>query len=395
VRRPDPLDPQLAAEVLDLTIREWPHGADGHFALFEVLRRAGVPLDRAEVFFPVRHPTFDRARSSWDAARGGRWFVEKGSVRVEETSETRQRARSPRLEAAGHAGKALADQIDPSDLTAAIASARQAQALVPVALRGAVDARLCAVELNSSQHAVTLFATDQPGGFDAAALRALATAGWGSGALMRVARWRSLAHIIATTYVGPTTGRRVLAGELRLGEVERRTAVVWFSDLRGFTAMSMERPPEDVVRAINTMFAAVADAVHGEGGEVLKLIGDAVLAIFPCDTPDAVRPAIGAARRAVGAARAALPEGVAIGVGLHWGELAYGNVGSADRLDFTVIGRTVNLASRMESLAASLSLPVLATAEVAAAEPEAWQRVGAFPVKGVAGAVEVFAPVAG
>jgi hypothetical protein len=114
VRRPDPLDPQLAVQILDLATRSWPHGADAFFALFETLRRSGVPLERAETLLSIRHPTFDRGRIAWDHQRGGSWFVEKGGARREEGIEERALARSPRLEGSGPGEAALIDLVDPA-----------------------------------------------------------------------------------------------------------------------------------------------------------------------------------------------------------------------------------------------------------------------------------------
>jgi adenylate cyclase len=208
----------------------------------------------------------------------------------------------------------------------------------------------------------------------------------------RANRWRVLSAVLASTYIGPQTGLRVLGGQLRRGDLERRQAVVWFSDVRGFTELSTRAPPEQVVEALNAVFEALGREISRGGGEILKFIGDAVLAIFPyadeAGAADAVERALGAAR----AGLSNLPEGVRVGVGLHRGELAYGNIGASDRLDFTVIGTTVNTASRIEGMTGKLGLPLLCSADVAACVPRAWTRVGAFELKGLPGETELFAP---
>jgi adenylate cyclase len=207
------------------------------------------------------------------------------------------------------------------------------------------------------------------------------------------------------TYVGPVAGRRVLDGAIRLGMYDMIQAVMWVNDLRGFTDLSERLPGGDLVGFLNEYFGAVTEAVAAHGGEVLKFIGDAVLAIFQLSREGDKAAAAGALAAAgqvnttIGALnterqRAGQPA-IRFGVGLHVGEVLYGNVGGSDRLDFTVIGQAVNVASRIEGLCKALDRQVLLSGELAELCGDAVQLVGRFPLKGIGTEQAIFAPVAG
>jgi adenylate cyclase len=222
------------------------------------------------------------------------------------------------------------------------------------------------------------WATRASGGFsadDAAFLRALGPL------LVPLFGWRAERRkldAVLRTYLGAAPGREVLRGQIRRGDVRRLEAVVLLTDLRGFTALADVAPETELLRALDRYFETVADAVHAGGGEVLKFIGDGVLAVFPAD---AARAAVAAARRAL-----ADNEGQITAV-LTSGSVAYGNIGARERVDFTVIGPAVNLASRLEAVAKRLGEQIVATAAVAAAAGEAGRAIGSHPIRGVAAAV--------
>jgi adenylate cyclase len=212
----------------------------------------------------------------------------------------------------------------------------------------------------------------------------------------------SLAHMTATlmeTYLGRDPGQRVLSGRIVRGIAERIDAVVWFSDLRGFTRIT-DTAPEQVIPLLNDYSDAIVSAIHEHGGDVLKLIGDGTLAIF---TADNRANACGAALSAAIAARAGIVElnrrRVADGkpitdmyLGLHVGEVFYGNVGSRERLDFTVVGPAVNEASRIAAMCRSVDQPVLMSS--AFADVDDMRRrlvsVGRYALRGVARPQELF-----
>jgi len=245
---------------------------------------------------------------------------------------------------------------------------------------------------NGESHAIA-FATRRVNGFtddDIGTLRRIARP------LSRVAEifaLRRTAANLLSTYVGRNAGDRVLAGRIRRGDIEVIDAVIWFSDLRGFTELSQRVSAREVIDALNLSFDCQVAAVHAHGGEVLKFIGDGMLAIFPLAGDVAARcsDAIRAAQEAQ-RAFAEVRKDLAFGIALHVGELSYGNIGGTSRLDFTAIGPAVNLAARLEGLTGKLGRPLVVSKELAAHAAGAVEAIGSHELKGIAGAVEVFAP---
>ena len=217
-----------------------------------------------------------------------------------------------------------------------------------------------------------------------------------------------LRHVLATarglleTYVGPNTGARILDGAIKRGDGTTIHAVVWLCDLRDFTALSERLPYADMLDLLNAYFDCMSAPVQARGGEILKFIGDAMLAIFPCEaTGDALTQAADQAIAAAEDAVTALAEinreransGAPLlrcGIALHVGEVMYGNIGSANRLDYTVIGPTVNLVSRLEPLTAVHDVPIVVSADIAAASRRAVRSLGRHDLKGIAGKREAF-----
>jgi adenylate cyclase len=224
--------------------------------------------------------------------------------------------------------------------------------------------------LDTSRTRVLSFATRQPGGFDDDDLTALDTAARLFSPYAERQVWKRIALDLLDTYVGARTSQRIVEGQVERGQVDWIEAAIWLADMRAFTRRSEVHAIRDVVAMLNAWFGDMAVAIEAEGGEILKFIGDAVLAIFPV-TPDIDRGAACAAALAAAeafcvradAANAERglvgPDAVDFGVGLHLGEIAYGNIGAARRLDFTVIGPAVNRASRLEELTKTLHRRVL------------------------------------
>jgi adenylate cyclase len=196
------------------------------------------------------------------------------------------------------------------------------------------------------------------------------------------------------TYVGGQAGGRILSGHIRRGDIEAIRAAIWLSDMRGFTARADRMPAGDLVELLNRYFDCQVPAIRDAGGEVLKFMGDGLLAIFPVGDQEerAVCDAVLAATRRIETAVAdadwgglETPRGVKFGVALHIGEVMYGNVGSTNRLDFTCIGPAVNLAARIEALSGQIGRTILASSAFSAHVPEgALTPLGAFSLKGVA-----------
>jgi adenylate cyclase len=213
---------------------------------------------------------------------------------------------------------------------------------------------------------------------------------------------RRTASGLLDNYVGARAGERILAGQIRRGHTETMQAVIWLSDLRGFTALSDRLQPENVVDILNRYFDCQVPAILEQGGEVLKFMGDGLLAVFPVADGNEdlgavcarVLEAARASRAAVEALRWAgtnlTEEQFRFGLALHVGKVLYGNIGGGDRLDFTCIGPAVNLAARLEKIAGKLSRTVVASAAFADASAAAWSDLGEFPIAGFARAERVY-----
>ena len=202
-------------------------------------------------------------------------------------------------------------------------------------------------------------------------------------------------------YLGRRSAARVLAAPLRRDLGETIQAALLYADLRDFTALSEGNPPAAVISALDAWFDRIAGAVHVFGGEVLKFIGDGVLAIFPV-VGASPREACDAALRAVTAARAGMMHldderrrqglpSLSFGAALHLGEMLWGNIGAANRLDFTAIGPAVNLVSRLEGLCKPLGKAVLVSGALAAETDTPLLPLGMHPLRGIASPCEVFA----
>ena len=201
-------------------------------------------------------------------------------------------------------------------------------------------------------------------------------------------------------YLGRRSAARVLAAPLRRNIGETIQAALLYADLRGFTALSEANPPSVVIAALDAWFDRIAGAVHAFGGEVLKFIGDGILAIFPV-VGTSPRGACDAALRAVSAACAGMAhldserrrQGLAplpFGAALHLGEMLWGNIGAADRLDFTAIGSAVNLVSRLEGLCRPLGKTILISGALAAETDTPLIALGTHELRGIANPCAVF-----
>ena len=248
------------------------------------------------------------------------------------------------------------------------------------------------------------FATDRKGGFsddDTTLVQATLPA-------LSLAMKAHAGHVIASgllgTYLGEDAGRRVHAGSIMRGSVDNLRAVIWYADIRGFTTISDSTPGSVVVELLNDVFEILTASLRPRGGQVLKFIGDGMLAIFPfedADRAETCRRALDAAIEAMGnidalnAARAAAGAPFApVDLALHLGEALYGNVGATDRLDFTVIGPAINEVARIEALCEPLGRAVLVSAEFVAGMTAADSRLeslGRHALRGVKEPKEIFA----
>jgi adenylate cyclase len=237
------------------------------------------------------------------------------------------------------------------------------------------------------------FATAQPGGFAAdelgdldAVLPALAT-------VVEVNAMRRFVRHMLATYIGAEAGQLILEGQVRRGDVRTITAALMLVDLRDFSEMSDRMSPRAVIRMLNEYFDCIIPPVHQQGGEVVEIMGDGVLAIFRQRSDGNAGEACGAALAAATQGLAALSERnrtsagdeiLEAGAALHYGTVSYGNIGVGERLDFTVIGPDVNLTSRIERFCRELDCQVIMSATFAERLPRPMWELGHFELRGFA-----------
>jgi adenylate cyclase len=357
--------------------------------LCDRLLACGLPLYRVAVFVTTLHPNVMGRRFLW--RRGEGVLVTEADYGITATDTYRRSPVPVVFERALTIRRRLADPDCPNDY----------EILAEMRTEGVTDYLIQPLPFtNGEVHAVS-WTTRRPGGFGddhVAALEAIRPP------LARLAEVYALRRVAATlldTYVGRDAGERILQGQIRRGDIERIDAVILLSDLRDFTAQSDRLPGEAVIGLLNAYFDCLVPALEAHGGEVLKFLGDGLLGIFPVTDDPAVacRNALAAADEARAALADANAERAAhgepelrFGLALHLGEVLYGNIGSAGRLDFTTIGPAVNLTARLENLARDLGRALVASAAFARHCPEALHSLGTFLLRGFQAPQEVFAP---
>jgi adenylate cyclase len=367
------------------------------------LVRSGVPLARAIVIVDTLHPIYEGRAFRWNRGASQAEVLEYGRTREGPNAEAWRR--SPLFYMIETNQSILRRRlIDPSP--------------APKGPDFATYAELRSEGMTDSVALVTRFApsgvigemdaiysywiSDAVSGFDDSDVAILQTL---INPLVAALKCASLAHIATTlveTYLGRDAGRRVLSGRIERGVAEQIRAVLWFSDLRGFTRITDTAEPNQIIPLLNDYADVVISAIHEAGGDVLKLIGDGTLAIFrEPDIAQASHAALDAAvavRRAVAElnlrrASSGLPL-TDVYLGLHVGDVFYGNVGSLERLDFTVVGPAVNEVSRIAAMCRSAEREVLVSTDFAAAVCPAGRdrliSVGRYALRGVAKAQELY-----
>jgi adenylate cyclase len=244
------------------------------------------------------------------------------------------------------------------------------------------------------------WATDRPSGFSDGDISALLRIQKNLSIAAKVRIKDLISRNVVSTYLGPNAGLRVLSGAISRGDGEAIHAAVWFSDLRNSTGLAERLSPQDYLDALNAYFECTAGSVLQHGGEVLVMIGDAVMAIFPTE-PIGVSAACDAALAAAEEAERRLielnvkrAEPLDFGVGLHVGNLIFGNIGVPERLQFTVVGPAANEVARVQALTKTLGRRILASREFAGHVDAEWDSLGAHRLQGIADTREVFAPKA-
>ena len=265
---------------------------------------------------------------------------------------------------------------------------------------GATDYVAMALYDGESLPAAITWTSDRGGGFSVADLTLLNDLLPVLSLVVEVYKLRRMGANLLDTYLGALTGRRVLQGAIRRGQLETIHAVLWYCDLRGFTNLSDTLPHVELIALLNEYFEAVGEPVIARGGEILKFIGDAMLAIFPLDLEldgATIKPALAAAGDALGNVRELNARRVAdgqrsikLGIALHVGDVGYGNIGAPTRLDFTVIGSAVNKVVRIEALSKALDRPLLFSADFARRAGQPFLSLGFQALRGISEPEEVF-----
>jgi adenylate cyclase len=354
----------------------------------ERLVAAGLPLWRVGVFVRTLHPDIIGRNFVW--RRGAEVIVGSANYDVLDSPEflssplfiifNERREVRARLDGPDAKRFPLFDDLHPEGVTDYLA--------------------LPLLQVDGTAHASS-WTTRQPGGFTDEQIKALHDLIPPLSRLIEVTRLRFMSSILLDTYVGNRAGERILGGQIRRGHTETMQAAIWLSDLRGFTALSDRLPAETVIEILNRYFDCQVSAIATHGGEVLKFMGDGLLAVFPFDEyVGDIGHACAKVLEAACEARANVeamqfPVGETIerfrfGVALHVGRILYGNIGGGNRLDFTCIGPAVNLAARLEKMAGRLHRTVVASDTFAKACPGGWQDLGEFPIAGFAKAERVF-----
>ncbi|MCK1739466.1 adenylate/guanylate cyclase domain-containing protein [Bradyrhizobium sp. 139] len=354
------------------------------------LQQAGIPLARSTLHVLIQHPQWLGARFMWsDGMREAE--ISRVDFDVRERSEYIGSPANEMQDGATELRENL--ERDP-------ALGRKHALYDEMRAKGLTDYVAWPLYHTLGKRHLVTFATDRPGGFADAHIAALKKLLPVLALVSEIRVKNRLARTLLETYVGSHAGELILAGATRRGTGTTVRAAIMICDLRDFTKISDNWPRDDVIDLLNDYFDAMSEPIARHGGEILKFIGDGLLAIFPLSEPKAcanLLHAVTEARQAMaalnernnGTGRAPLN----YGIGVHVGDVMYGNIGSSTRLDFTVIGPAVNMASRLEALTKQLGRTVLLSrtfAELVEREFEL-EHVGKHEVRGFSDPIELFA----
>jgi adenylate cyclase len=355
------------------------------------LAAEGIPLDRASLHLRTLHPQFMGARILWRPGlkEADLTLVEHGTL------ELPQYLTSP-VRALYEGAEGIRQRLDIEP-----AEADGYPIYAELRAEGMTDYVALPLEQTDGRRHASTWATRRPGGFTTADLVTISELLPVLAMAVELRAKNRIARNLLDTYVGPRAGAQILAGAIRRGSGVTIRAAIWTSDLRGFTRISEQWPRDDVLALLNEYFDTMAEPVERHDGEILKFIGDAMLAIFPLENEDAC----GAALRAALEARRGMAslnvsrvgsgaEALGFGLALHVGDVMYGNIGSRRRLDFTVIGPAVNATARLQDLSKELRRNVLLSQAFVDFCPSAGlglEPLGRFQLRDVAEPMGVYA----
>jgi class 3 adenylate cyclase len=354
------------------------------------LQQAGIPVKRATLHFMILHPQWLGSRMMWtDGMREAE--LRRVDYDIREQSEFIDSPANELNDGASEVRENL--ERDP-------ALSRKHAVYDEMRARGLTDYVAWPMYHTFGKRHMVTFATDRVGGFDDAHIAGLLKVLPALALVSEIRIKNRLARTLLETYVGSHASELVLAGATRRGTGTTVRAAIMICDLRDFTRISDNWPRDDVIDLLNGYFDAMSEPIARHGGEILKFIGDGLLAIFPLSEPKAcanLLHAVAEARRAMIALNEKNGETgrapLNYGIGVHVGDVMYGNIGSRTRLDFTVIGPAVNMAARLETLTKQLGRMVLLSRAFADFVENEFdlERVGEYPVRGFNDPIELFA----
>jgi adenylate cyclase len=355
--------------------------------LLETCRRtvaAGLPIHRVGVFVRTLHPNTVGRAFIWQADKHAVEMTEAGNDLLESEAFLKSPIRKVMTENV-EVRRRLADPACPMDFPV----------LEDLRKDGATDFVAVPLRFIDGEVHAASFATRRAGGFrddELAALRRLLAP---FTRMVEIFGNMQKARNILAAYLGSSAGEKVLAGQIRRGDGQDINAVIWFCDLRDSTPLADSMSRREFLALLNDYFECVLGPVLEQQGQVLRFIGDAALAIFPVgERPaEACAKAVAAAREAIvrmGKLNQARSRPLRFGIGLHLGELTYGNIGTPTRIEFTVIGAAANEAARIEALCKVLEVDLLVSEKVAHALPQPWRSLGLHTLRGVGDKMELF-----
>jgi adenylate cyclase len=378
---------QTGSTVLGSSISEWlaeealqhSEPAALYAELCQRLRGIGMPILRGQVAFRILHPLYDATSIVWTADKGAvvNLFRPDGGGQERFRHSLFGHALAYRL-------PLLRRRLAGETALLDFAELEEFRAL------GGTDYVLFLVGFDRTERTgiICSWLGDRAAGFTDGEIVQLRRITRELAIAMKARIERSVAHNVAHAYLGKRAGEAVLNGLIRRGDGEKITAALWYSDLRNSTTLADRLSAEDFLKLLGRYFEMTAAAVLDNGGEVVSLIGDAVLGLFrveeqPREACWRALEAAREARRRLGVADPTTNLPIDFGVALHLGQVIHGNVGVPERLQFTVVGAAVNEVVRVQDLTKQVNHPVLATAPFAAAVPGPWQPVGEHVLRGL------------
>ncbi|MBO9124653.1 MULTISPECIES: adenylate/guanylate cyclase domain-containing protein [unclassified Rhizobium] len=404
----NPAQSSPAPESPDLSVGQWPRQRTASLdwlvnetrneryidnllvQLCDRLRDEGIPVSRATMHFRTHHPQWLGARILWKTGMTEA-KITTFDYGIENTPEFLRSPVNEIFSGATEVRKAI-EMLRPGD--------GHAEFYDDLKREGVTEYIAWPMEHTLGKRHIVTFASDRPGGFLEEHVDYLKDLLPALTLVTEIRLKNIMARTLLQTYVGPHASEQILAGATTRGSGATVDAAILICDLRDFTTISDHWPRDDVIELLNGYFDAMSEPIEKHGGEILKFMGDGMLAIFPLSNPEACENLL----QAIKTAEASMVELNAenkrkgrevlrYGIGVHVGEVMYGNIGSRRRLDFTVIGPAVNVASRLESLTKEIKRPVLlsrAFVEMAGQKDE-MDSLGAFPLRGLGEPVDVFA----